>query len=93
MNKQQLIDAIRQRMNGGISKQHIEQVLDTLGDVATFELSVASMEIPLPGLGKLVSEHVAGRTGRNPKTGEPLEIPARTVAKFRPGKALKDAIA
>ncbi len=46
----------------------------------------------IPGLGKLVKQERAARTGRNPSTGESIEIPAKTVVKFRIAKAAKDAI-
>lgn len=46
----------------------------------------------LPGLGKLVKQHRNARIGRNPATGEQIQIPAKTVVKFRVAKAAKDAI-
>jgi DNA-binding protein HU-beta len=45
----------------------------------------------IPGLGKLVLVHRKARMGRNPATGEPIHIPAKTVLKFRIAKAAKDA--
>ena len=46
----------------------------------------------LPGIGKLVLRNRAARLGRNPKTGETIQIPAKRVVKFRVAKAAKDAI-
>ena len=46
----------------------------------------------LPGIGKLVMVKRKARMGRNPATGEPLKIPAKTVVKMRVAKAAKDAI-
>ena len=46
----------------------------------------------VPGLGKAVKAHRKERTGRNPQTGEPIKIPAKTVVKFRLAKAFKDAV-
>ena len=46
----------------------------------------------IPGLGKLVKVNRKARMGRNPATGEPIHIPAKTVLKFRIAKAAKDAI-
>jgi DNA-binding protein HU-beta len=46
-----------------------------------------------PGLGRLVKAHRKARMGRNPQTGEPIQIKAKTVVKFRVAKATKDAIA
>lgn len=47
----------------------------------------------IPGLGRLVKANRKARMGRNPQTGEPIKIPAKTVVKFRVAKATKDAIA
>jgi DNA-binding protein HU-beta len=46
----------------------------------------------IPGLGKAVKANRKARTGRNPQTGEPIKIPAKTVVKFRLAKAFKDAV-
>jgi DNA-binding protein HU-beta len=46
----------------------------------------------LPGIGKLVLVNRKARMGRNPRTGEPMPIPAKRVVKFRVAKAAKDAI-
>jgi DNA-binding protein HU-beta len=47
----------------------------------------------VPGLGRLVKAHRKARVGRNPQTGEPIQIKAKTVVKFRVAKAAKDTIA
>ena len=49
-------------------------------------------KMTLTGFGTFVVEERQARTGRNPRTGEELKIPACKVVKFRPGKELKDAI-
>lgn len=49
-------------------------------------------ELMLPGLGKLVKQHRNARMGRNPATGEAIQIAAKTVVKFRVNKAAKEAI-
>lgn len=95
MTKQELIDAIKQaatsRHEAGVSKVVIAAVLDTLGDVAQAELRLAG-EVTLPGLGKLSVKQRAARTGRNPATGEELQIAAKSVPHFSAAKALKDAV-
>ena len=48
--------------------------------------------MPLPHIGKLQVRDVAARTGRNPKTGEPVEIPAKRKAVLVAGKELKEAM-
>ncbi len=90
MNKQ---DLKRELANGtGISQMQAETVLDCLGKLVSEELA-ADGDVTLPGIGKLKVQARAGRTGRNPKTGEPVEISARTVVKFSAAKVLKDAVA
>lgn len=50
-------------------------------------------EFTLPGIGKLVKAERKARIGRNPQTGEPIKIKAKTVVKFRIAKSAKDTIA
>jgi DNA-binding protein HU-beta len=73
----------------GITKKQSDQFLEELALLAYAE---AKNSFTLHGLGKLVLVDRAERMGRNPKTGEPLKIPAKTVLKFRLAKAAKDAI-
>ena len=54
--------------------------------------AVRTGEFTLPGFGKLVKATRKAREGRNPATGEPIKIAAKTTVKFRLGKALKDAV-
>ena len=51
-----------------------------------------SGKVPLPYMGKLKVVQRAARTGRNPKTGKSISIPAKKAAKYSPSKAVKDAI-
>ncbi len=92
MTKNELIETIRNRMGGGISKQHIGQVLEKLGDIAAEALQLEGAEIPLPGIGKLKAAVRAGRTGRNPKTGEALEIPPMNTVKLALSTEFKRAL-
>jgi DNA-binding protein HU-beta len=66
-----------------------ETALDTLVDLA---IKGAGEGFTIPGLGKLVKVDRAARTGRNPSTGEEIQIAAKKVLKFRVAKAAKDAI-
>jgi DNA-binding protein HU-beta len=89
MNQAELIHEV-----SGISgenKKAVEAVLKTAADVIYAELQKGG-EVTLPGLGKLTVKAKAARTGRNPKTGEEIEIPAKTVPHFSASKALKDAV-
>ncbi len=97
MNKQDLINEIAARSvmhyDAGVSKTVAAAVLDTLADIAQQQLTKPGAELTLPGIGKLKATSKAARTGRNPKTGEEMEIPAKTAVKFVAAKALKDAVA
>jgi DNA-binding protein HU-beta len=66
--------------------------LETLAETALKETKKNGVFV-VPGLGRLVKSNRKARTGRNPQTGEPIKIPAKTVVKFRVAKAAKDAIA
>jgi DNA-binding protein HU-beta len=73
----------------GVEKKQVEAMLETLVAMAVRE---ASEGFTIPGLGKLVKVERAARTGRNPATGATIQIPAKTVLKFKVAKAAKDAI-
>ncbi|MBT6253999.1 HU family DNA-binding protein [Candidatus Uhrbacteria bacterium] len=71
-------------------KDAIEQFEKLIGMIQT-EVKEKG-ELMLPGLGKLVKQHRKARMGRNPATGEAIQIQAKTVVKFRVNKAAKEAI-
>ena len=89
MNQTELIAAVSDKTD--FAKSDIESILKAAGDVVQGALANAG-EVTLPGIGKIKTKQTAARTGRNPKTGETLEIPAKTKPVFVPAKALKDAI-
>ena len=92
MNQADLIDAIAKNApNNNSSKTYVKAVLDELAKVAQAELKNGG-EITLPGLGKLLAKKSAARKGRNPATGEEINIAAKVSAKFSAAKALKDAL-
>lgn len=64
---------------------------DELASLAAAEVKKSGTFL-LPGIGKVVKANRKARIGRNPKTGEPIKIPAKTVLKIRPLKALKDTV-
>lgn len=90
MNQSELV--IKTAQISGLSKKDVEHVLKTAGDVIAAAV-VEEGEAAIPGLGKLVAETKAERKGRNPKTGEPITIPAHKAVKFKVAKSLKDAVA
>lgn len=73
----------------GLSKKQVGQVVEELVALAYKE---AKNSFTIPGLGKLVLVNRKARIGRNPSTGEPINIPAKRAVKFRIAKAAKDAI-
>ena len=89
MNKGDIIDRIAQ--SADISKAAAGKVLNTVLDSITESLQSGGT-ISLLGFGTFSVKSRAARTGRNPKTGEPIEIAAANVPAFKAGKALKDAV-
>lgn len=75
----------------GLTKAAAAKAVDAFAESVTETLS-AGDSISLTGFGKFSTSERAARTGRNPQTGASIKIPASTVAKFTPGKALKDAV-
>jgi len=74
-----------------LSKKQVEVMLDETLSLAAREARKNGVFL-LPGFGKLVLAKRKARIGRNPQTGEPLKIPAKTVCKFRIAKSLKDTV-
>lgn len=89
MNKSELVAELAKRND--LSKASAEQAIDSIVDIITAEL-VKGEEVAIHGLGTFRVAERAERQGHNPKTGEKLTIPAAKVAKFKPAKALRDAV-
>ncbi len=87
MTKSQIIASVAEK--SGIDKKQATAALEAL---ATLAYENAGDGFTIPGLGKLVKVDRAARMGRNPATGETIQIPAKTVLKFRIAKAAKDAV-
>ncbi len=75
----------------GLSRKDVTNLWDIVVDTA-YKQAKSAGEVTLPGLGKLLKKQRAARQGRNPATGETIQIPAKTVVKFRVAKAAKDSI-
>jgi DNA-binding protein HU-beta len=73
----------------GLPQIAVKNVLDAAAGF-TEEFLAQGVTVPLPGIGKLAVKGRPGREGRNPATGETINIPPRTVVKFTPTKALRD---
>lgn len=96
MKKNELIEALidghhSKRESVVISKADMEAVLESLGEIIQTRLATGT-EVTLPGVGKLTVTERAARTGRNPQTGEAVQIPASRSARLKPSKALKEAM-
>jgi DNA-binding protein HU-beta len=74
-----------------LSKKVASSVIDEMAALAVAETKKAGA-FTFPGIGKLVLVKRKARVGRNPATGEPINIPAKTVVKMRVAKACKEAI-
>jgi len=74
-----------------VSKKQIAAFFDELFKLAVKEAKSAGKFV-IPGLGRAVKAHRKARMGRNPATGEPIKIKAKTVVRLRAAKAFKDAV-
>ena len=89
MNKSELIDAVAAAAD--LSKAAAGRALDAMVDSVTEALKEGD-QVVLVGFGTFSVKERAARTGRNPQTGDPIEIAAAKVPSFKAGKALKDAV-
>ncbi len=89
MNKNDLISAVTS--TSGTSKANAAKAVDAVCDVITDALSRGE-DVRLTGFGSFSVANRSARVGRNPRTGEPIDIPASRQPKFKAGKQLKDAV-
>ncbi|HCR97778.1 MULTISPECIES: HU family DNA-binding protein [Halomonadaceae] len=89
MNKSELIEAIA--ASADIPKAAATRALDAMVESVTDSLKKGE-SVSLVGFGTFAIKERAARTGRNPQTGQPIEIKAAKVPGFKAGKALKDAV-
>lgn len=90
MNKNELIAVAAE--NAGVSKKDAEAVINAALNAATAALAEGE-KVQLIGFGTFEVRERAEHTGRNPMTNEAIIIPASKAPAFKPGKALKDAVA
>ena len=88
--KPQVVRALADKTN--LTQAQVESVLDALAALAYAGATKVPGGFPVPGLGKLTLIQRKARPGFNPRTKEPITIPAKTVVKFRLSKVAKDAI-
>lgn len=89
MNKSELVSAIAEE--SGLTKADAARALDATMTTITKALATGD-SVAIIGFGTFAIGERAERTGRNPQTGKEMVIPAAKVPKFKPGKALKDAV-
>lgn len=90
MTKKEFVELFQVK-SGFETKAQTEKVLTAMLE-SLEEVLVKGEEISFLGFGKFETIEKAARTGRNPKTGEEIVIPAKKVAKFKPGKALSEKL-
>ncbi len=89
MNKNELINAVAESVS--LSKADATRAVDSVLETITNTLKDGD-QVSLVGFGTFTSKRREPRTGRNPRTGEPIQIAAANVPGFKAGKALKDAL-
>jgi DNA-binding protein HU-beta len=89
VNKNDLISAVAD--NSGLSKADAGKAVDGVFDAITGELK-GKGEVRVVGFGTFSTSNRKATTGRNPRTGEAIQIPASVQPKFKAGKGLKDAV-
>ena len=89
MNKKELVEFIADRVD--LSKADAERALEAFMEAVTTTLKKKD-SVVLTGFGTFSVSERAARTARNPMTGEPVQIAAKTAPKFKAGKKLKDAV-
>ena len=89
MNKADIINKVHETVGG--TRADAERAVETAIDCIVNSLKSGN-EVSIAGLGIFSAKMRNARTGRNPRTGESIEIPAMRVPKFRAAKALKDAV-
>lgn len=87
MNKTELVETIAQRTD--ISKRDVIAVLDTFEEIAGDVVAAGKETLTIPGFLKFERVKRAARTGRNPQTGETINVPASNAAKVTAGTKLK----
>jgi DNA-binding protein HU-beta len=90
MNKAELIEAIAKKVSG-VSRKSAGDMVDAFIETAQGALKKGE-SVALIGFGTFTTGKRAARTGRNPRTGEAIKIPAKKVVKFSAGAGLKKAV-
>jgi DNA-binding protein HU-beta len=89
MNKQELVGVVAEHT--GLAKADAVKAVDAVFEAITNELKSGG-DVRLVGFGTFSVSKRKASTGRNPRTGEPMQVPESTQPKFKAGKGLKDAV-
>jgi DNA-binding protein HU-beta len=89
VNKSELIGAVAQK--AGLTKKDTEKAINSFIEVVQ-EALAGGDTVAILGFGTFLARERSAREGRNPRTGEPIQIPAARVPVFRPGRGLRDAV-
>jgi DNA-binding protein HU-beta len=89
VNKSELVEKVAEK--GGIAKGEAEKAINALIEVVQGAVAVDD-KVTLPGFGAWSRTQRAARTGRNPRTGEPVEIKASKAVKFSVGAKFKEQV-
>ena len=87
MTKPELLGLLAEK--SGVSKQNVDEVFDSLIEVITEKVHQGGDTVSIPGLGTFKQKVSAARTGRNPRTGESVQIAAKKKVVFSAASALK----
>ncbi|MAK82065.1 HU family DNA-binding protein [Phenylobacterium sp.] len=90
MNTSDIIDRVA-AADDKLTKAQAKQIVDGVF-AAIRDAAISGEEVSLPGFGKFKVQNKPARTGRNPQTGEAVQIAASKKVSFQPAKALKDAV-
>ena len=89
MTKADLVNAVYERL--GLSKRETAKLVDAVFDLIKEALKKGE-KVKISGFGNFIVRHKSPRKGRNPRTGEPIEISARRVLVFKPSQVLRKAL-
>ncbi|MEG1508393.1 MAG: HU family DNA-binding protein [Akkermansia sp.] len=88
MNKAQLIEVIQKKLGAEATKKQAEEALAAV--VEAIKTGVKDDKVQIMGFGTFATKTRTARTGRNPKTGDTINIPASKTVAFKASSALKD---
>jgi DNA-binding protein HU-beta len=89
MSQSEVVNHFAERFE--LKRAQVKEIFEELSNLASREVK-DNGEFALPGFGKLVLSERKAREGRNPQTGDTIQIPAKTTLKFRLSKAMKDTV-